>query len=426
MLARGVIREGGRMTKTKWYQKPIYLMVALAVVFSLGIAAVVMVETVEASPGTIHVDVNDLSCVTGTGQPDPYACVYCKIQDAIDDANPGDTINVAVGTYDAFTVEGRNNISVIGEDGVTVDSANMFVNGGEWWVMALVMNSTNINIDNIVFDGGEIEVSMLEGVTYGDSTGSITGGVVRNIIGSEMAFGIGIWGGEEGSTAVDISQLTVENCAIGIMVSNAETNLDRCSIKGMAPHGGHGIMAIDNAQVTMENCEIRDCWKEAPEWGLGMMIGMPEELEAAYGIEDERLSTVQMTGCTISHNNIGIRVDDDGDLIANCNNIEGNNIIAVFKGNSPSVDATKNWWGDDRGPSGVGPGNGDAVSGNVTFDPWLPTQFQYCPECGGTPPVGGKAYPVDKLAILAAWIALVVLSVGGITWLTLRRRRTQS
>lgn len=37
------------MTKTKWYQKPIYLMVALALVFSLGAVAVLMVGTVEAA-----------------------------------------------------------------------------------------------------------------------------------------------------------------------------------------------------------------------------------------------------------------------------------------------------------------------------------------------------------------------------------------
>jgi hypothetical protein len=429
MLARGVIREGGRMAKTKWYQKPIYLMVALALVFSLGVAAVVMVETVEASPGTIHVDVNDPSCVTGTGQPDPYACVYCKIQDAIDDANPGDTINVAMGTYEAFTVEGRSNITVIGEDGVTVDSANMFTDGGDWWVMALVMNSTNINIEGIVFDGGEIEVSMLEGITYGDSTGSITGGAVRNIVGSEMAMGVCIWGGEEGSTAVDISELTVENCSWGIMASNAEANLDRCSIAGMAPNGGYGIMAIDNARVTVENCEICDCWKEAPEFGeagIGVMVAIPEEYEEAWGIVDERPSTVNMAGSTVSDNNGGICIYDDGDLTANCNNIAGNDLLGVYNAATEDVDATKNWWGDASGPSGVGPGSGDTVSANVTFDPWLPTQFQYCLECGGTHPVGGKAYPVDKLAILAVWIALLVLSVGGITWLTLRRRRTQS
>ncbi len=40
--------------------------------------------------------------------------------------------------------------------------------------------------------------------------------------------------------------------------------------------------------------------------------------------------------------------------------------------------------------------------------------------------VGGEAYPVNKLAILAPWIGLAMLLIGGITWFTLRRRRVQS
>lgn len=41
-------------------------------------------------------------------------------------------------------------------------------------------------------------------------------------------------------------------------------------------------------------------------------------------------------------------------------------------------------------------------------------------------PVGGEVYPVSKLAILAPWIALAMLLIGGISWLTLRRRRAAS
>jgi hypothetical protein len=40
-----------------------------------------------------------------------------------------------------------------------------------------------------------------------------------------------------------------------------------------------------------------------------------------------------------------------------------------------TVDARNTWWGDATGPSGDGPGAGDAVyadnGGVVLFDPWL-------------------------------------------------------
>jgi len=40
--------------------------------------------------------------------------------------------------------------------------------------------------------------------------------------------------------------------------------------------------------------------------------------------------------------------------------------------------------------------------------------------------VGGEAYPVNRLAILAPWFALAALLLGGTGWLVLRRRRAES
>ncbi|MFC1970311.1 hypothetical protein ACFLVV_03725, partial [Chloroflexota bacterium] len=42
------------------------------------------------------------------------------------------------------------------------------------------------------------------------------------------------------------------------------------------------------------------------------------------------------------------------------------------------------------------------------------------------PPVGGEAYPVSRISVLAPWIAVAVVLAGGIAWYALRRRRVQS
>jgi hypothetical protein len=55
----------------------------------------------------------------------------------------------------------------------------------------------------------------------------------------------------------------------------------------------------------------------------------------------------------------------------NHNNIYGNLPNGVTNKAQAVLDATGNWWGDDEGPSGAGPGSGDAVSSSVDFDPWL-------------------------------------------------------
>jgi hypothetical protein len=42
------------------------------------------------------------------------------------------------------------------------------------------------------------------------------------------------------------------------------------------------------------------------------------------------------------------------------------------------------------------------------------------------PPVGGEAYPVSRISVLAPWIAVAVVLAGGLSWYILRRRKAQS
>jgi hypothetical protein len=75
----------------------------------------------------------------------------------------------------------------------------------------------------------------------------------------------------------------------------------------------------------------------------------------------------------------GILVDDpygvgpNSGVVAHDNCLDGN-VVAGLEvsagGHTGTLDAERNWWGDASGPSGAGPGTGDAVVGDVDFTPW--------------------------------------------------------
>ena len=52
---------------------------------------------------------------------------------------------------------------------------------------------------------------------------------------------------------------------------------------------------------------------------------------------------------------------------------------------------------------------------------WYVDDVKICTQ----PPVGGEAYPVSKISLLAPWIAVGVVLAGGISWHVLRRRKVQ-
>src|SRR3989344_5943172 len=73
-------------------------------------------------------------------------------------------------------------------------------------------------------------------------------------------------------------------------------------------------------------------------------------------------------------------------VTANRNSITGNSTNGVLDGGSvPDINATCNWWGNASGPSGIGPGSGDAANGNVDFTTWLTTS-NLAGDCNGPLP----------------------------------------
>jgi hypothetical protein len=83
--------------------------------------------------------------------------------------------------------------------------------------------------------------------------------------------------------------------------------------------------------------------------------------------------TVKANNFTGNHRGIYVWPDQTElkGITVNFNNIAANSFSGVRNEGGETLDATRNWWGDASGPSGEGLGQGDAVTGDVDFEPWL-------------------------------------------------------
>ncbi|MGQ9546120.1 MAG: CFI-box-CTERM domain-containing protein [Dehalococcoidia bacterium] len=142
---------------------------------------------------------------------------YASIQEAVDAASDGDIIVVEPGTYDAFVVERKANISIIGAKGTTVSSPRLIEALpviGDAWVMAAVYESQNIRIEGISFDGASAaRVSakpVCVGIAYVDSTGTITHLTVENLVATDLGAGVAVIGHRLPSS-VEITDAIISN-----------------------------------------------------------------------------------------------------------------------------------------------------------------------------------------------------------------------
>lgn len=138
---------------------------------------------------------------------------YATIQEAIDAAGSGDTIMVAAGKYDAFTVEEKTNISIIGAEGATIAATNLYTDlpvVGNAWVLAAVYDSQDVNIEGINFDGTGVSGIHVCGIAYVDSTGRIADLTIENVIATGLGAGVAIIG-HKGISAVEMTGATISN-----------------------------------------------------------------------------------------------------------------------------------------------------------------------------------------------------------------------
>jgi parallel beta-helix repeat protein len=143
------------MREAKWYVRPIYAVVVLALILSIGITALPLVATVEANECSQNVWVDDTgpSCPgTGNGtQADPY----CTIQDGVNHVCAGGTVHVLPGEYDGGITVGKANVTIQSTDGAEVTTVD-FVGT---WGFSVCNEGVTIDGFNITGFGGVLGAS---------------------------------------------------------------------------------------------------------------------------------------------------------------------------------------------------------------------------------------------------------------------------
>jgi hypothetical protein len=302
------------------------------------------------------------------------------IQDAIDGANPGDTIVVYPGTYFDNITLSKNSLTLISASGpalTIIDYTGIWCgywstgNGG----VDIPYGVTGVRVEGFTIRGGSSASDAL--ISIGGNNTIIHNNVVVGDPGSSgQDIGIHIGDVSEGSPSYPSSNQILDNevydhAGSGIFVGNwagsgnviSGNRIHDNVVGGIPGLNGNGI-EIDRAlgvRVT-ENVVLDN---EAA--GVKVIRTAPGAIIDIYrntlltnqnGIHSERWRTGAATSAVVS---------------ATCNNIVKNSQFGIRNDETATITADHNWWGHTSGPfhSTANPqGTGDPVSGYVAFIPW--------------------------------------------------------
>ena len=326
---------------------------------------------------------------------------YCKIQDAIDDADANNTIQVSPGTYfEAVSINefGLTLVSTSGRDVTFIENPNV---GSETAGISVLANMGNVTVEGFTVN------NFRNGITQGMAAAAGTTFIVKNnkVIPENnsttpyLRNGIQVSGENSqiiGNYVVG-APLTSTWASTGIGVVNAKGVLVKDNTVNTAS-ADIGIGITNWSAVLVENITIKGNIVNGAKNSI--RISGQNQAQAVKGvvIENNQLTnspsssginvqTVSLEDLTITGNTItghfyaGVRFSGtsatlSGSILINGNTISGNTQYGVYNGTAYSVDATNNWWGDATGPYS-NPYNlcglGNAVSANVNFNPWWKT-----------------------------------------------------
>jgi len=295
-------------------------------------------------------------------------CIWRSIQDAIDDAHSGDSVEVLAGTY---TADGL--VADIYKSDLTLKSTD----GPE----VTIIQSAGAEGDGAVRIRGADDGTPTTGVT-------VDGFTVYNTGTANSGAGILLGGCFAGDMEYPASGNTVKNCVIG---SDTDQLLSPTN----------GVYLWNTTGNIIQNNIIYQARNEPDGFGCGVMLWGGLVGQAApspnnqiigneiydsdrYGVfigadDQQHFENIIIRENTITGNGrpgIGLyNILGSDTIVINFNNIHDNTPEGVWAyGCDTDVDAAFNWWGDETGPdqATLNPGGqGNAVSANVNFSPWL-------------------------------------------------------
>ena len=326
------------------------------------------------------------------------ASPFLTIQHAVGAAGTGDTIHVAAGTYAEVsqTIIDKD-LTIIGANKATTIIKRDTGFTGNYFFR---VNAGEFNLSNVTLDG---EGNLYGAVRYA-GTGTIDNNIIKNMVApSYTGFGVVVYGDD-----VIVSNNIFTNIGrVGVWVGadNVLVTGNTYTGKGAIDCLDYGIEVGMGGVATITGNTITNCLGVASSDGstsAGILV-------TTY-YEDGTTATI--TGNTLTGNTGGIGVgydeSDTSTVVAHYNNINGNTDYGIDT-TAPVVDALYNWWGDKTGPShdlNLG-GQGDAVSDNVDFSPWLyKTQEQFvsgAPCYAGSVVLDNEATEVEPDTYAGGW-----------------------
>lgn len=254
--------------------------------------------------------------------------IFSSIQDGVDQAMDGDTVEVLEGEYDEtvrFTADG---LALVAPDGATIAPTRRTIDENPRGRIV----DFNARTDG-VFRGFDVTGT---GDTLDDPVGvTINGedGAVEDVTVGDVLTGVQTSsGGADGAT---IENLIATDVGVGISIQSSDALVTSSSVDGTR-FGGIGV--LDNGDVDVENCDLDN--------------------------SDGPLVSVHDGG-------------GGGSLTLKNSNFGADGLGVLNTEDSYTVDAEQNWWGARNGPerdagnSGRSVGDGARVEGDVDFTPWL-------------------------------------------------------